>query len=127
MSNWDLIVLGVTLALLGVTLWAGSTFIKGSTIEKVIASFCFLAAVVCIYVAGRTALNLYRQYSTSPANNAARRAAANAATAQATANMARLRNGFAAANARAVNAGNNAAAQVRVNMPNGIPQVAIRV
>lgn len=121
---WDWLVLAVTLVLLGVALWAGATLVKGGTTEKVMGSMCFLAAAVCIYVAGRTGFYMWRNYGT---NRVARLANANAATAQATANMARLRNGFAAANARAVNAGNNAAAQVRVNMPNGIPQVAIRV
>jgi hypothetical protein len=109
----------------GVLIWNGQNALRAPEIwSKVIGAICIVLAVVLMSFGGWA---IWKVRRASSVNNAARRAAANAATAQATANMARLRNGLAAANARAVNAGNNAAAQVRVNMPNGIPQVAIRV
>ena len=116
----------MSLAFLGTTLWLGSVFIKLGTIEKVGGVACFLVAAASLYAAIRTGMHLYRQYSASPriiTQNPLENA--NAATARAVAGAARLRERLDAANARAVNAGNNAARAFRVNNPNASIQIAV--
>ena len=124
---WDWIALLLSLAFLGTTLWLGTVFIKLGSMEKILGATCFLVAAISLYMAIRTGMHLYRQYSASPRiitqNPLENR---NAVTARAVAGAARLRERLNAANTRAVANGNAAAAQVRVNMPNGIPQIAIR-
>jgi hypothetical protein len=124
----DIAIFAVSLGLLGTSLWAGATFIQGGVLSKVMGATCFLAAAVCLYIAGRSGIYLWRKYRGGSGNVAQNRlAAANAATAQAVRNAQALRAGFAGANARAVNAGNNAARALRVNNPNNSIQVAVPI
>lgn len=124
---WDWIALLLSLAFLGTALWLGTVFIKLGVMEKVFGVTCFLVAAASMYTAIRTGMHLYRQYSASPRiitqNPLENR---NAVTARAVAGAARLRERLNAANGRAVANGNAAAAQILVNNPNGIPQIAIR-
>jgi len=128
MTVVDIVIFAASLGLMGAAIWAGTWFIKGNALSKVMGATCFLAAAVCLYVAGRGGLYLwrtYRQGSGGVVQNPL--VAANAATAQAVRNAQALRAGFAGANARAVNAGNNAARALRVNNPNNSIQVAVPI
>jgi hypothetical protein len=123
----DILMFAVSLGLMGAAIWAGTWFIKGGVLSKVMGATCFLAAAVCLYLAGRGGLYLWRTYRGGSGNVVQNPlAAANEATAQATRNAQALRNGFAAANNRAVAANTNARVAVMPNAGNA-PQIAVRV
>jgi hypothetical protein len=109
MDGVDIVMFAMALALAGAAIWAGVTFIKGNALSKVMGATCFLAAAVCLYVAGRGGFKMWRSYRQGSGGV--------------------MQNPLVAANNRAIAAGNAAANVVRVNMPNpnNVPQLGMRI
>lgn len=115
----DILMFVLSLGLMGAAIFGGVYFVQQKGVLNImLASVFFLVAAVCLYAAGRGGIYLWKKFrppAGPPVQNPL--AAANAATAQATQNAARLRAELEAAGTRALNNGTAAANVVRVNMP----------